>query len=84
VADCDDEVISLYEVSKRIGLRDRGKRDWTPFLKTLCLRAGIEVRPDDRGVACCRHSDLGRIEVVVDRHFNRPRLWPKKTQVGRI
>lgn len=73
MANSDDAVISLHEVAKRVGLMGRSRSNWNPLLETLCFKAGIDVRRDDRGVPCCRAAEVPRIKTLVDRHFDRPR-----------
>ena len=75
------EVISLWEAAKRIGLHSRGSgrpSNWTPFLAAICKRGFIDVRRDDSKVPRIRSTDLEYIALLVQRHFERPRLYPTK------
>lgn len=78
-----DGVVSLYEASKRIGLRERAQINWTPMLLSLCQDGDIEVRRDPAGVPCCRVADLERLGRLVARHLERRRRWGKKIRAAR-
>lgn len=73
------EVVSLFEAAKRLGLRERSLTNWTPLLVNLCKKGLIDVRyaAGDR-VPCVRVADLRHIGALVERHINRPRMWPVK------
>jgi hypothetical protein len=84
MANDGDAVVSLFEVSKRVGLRRRGSSNWTPLLKALCSKGGIEVRDDDSGVPCCLASSVPAIQDLVDRHFDRVSYSAGARRGGRI
>lgn len=73
-----DEVITLYRAARLIPRLARYRSNWTPRLLKLCRARGIGVVLDDAGIPCCRMSDVPRIAETVERHFDRPRVWPRK------
>jgi len=75
-------VVTLHWVAKEAGLLARSRKNWTPMLKSLCAKAGIEVRHDDAGVACCLAIDVVHIIDMVKRHMNRPRPYAGVTIKG--
>lgn len=78
-----DEVITLYRAARLIPRLARHRSNWTPRLLKLCRARGIGVVLDDAGIPCCRMSDVPRIAETVERHFDRPRVWPDKIKAAR-